>query len=154
MTTSRGPTSAFFQALERLESRLETPVVPGELSGWANAARAAADEAARAFDETVSGVHDRMYKDIVEQDPGAQNRVDGLREEDRRLLSDLSSLLSKISTLAKSAHYIEPDESQLEEQMDAAIQYGLKFVIDSRKQERALETWYLEAFGRDRGTAD
>jgi hypothetical protein len=38
--------------------------------------------------------------------------------------------------------------------MQDLIDAGLKLVIRVRTQEQAIRTWFLEAFDRDRGTAD
>jgi len=78
--------NGFLSALAEFERCLETPVVPGELPNWANAARAACESVGRLLREKV-------------------------------------------------------DEA-------------LGFVIQARKQQTALKTWYVEAFQRDRGVAD
>lgn len=152
--TSKPPTESYFQALERLETCLETPIVPGELPQWSEDVCAAVEEVSQEFAENVLGVHAGIYQDIVSEDPGLDARVDELRRKDDRLQSQLAALASEFKALCKSANDLEPDEARLADQIDAATQHGLDFVIQSRKQEHALSTWYLEAFERDRGTAD
>lgn len=152
--TSTRPTESYFQALERLETCLETPIVPGELRQWSDDVCAAIEDVSQEFAENVLGIHAGIYQDIVNEDPGLDARVEELRKEDNRLQSQLAAIASEFHALSKSANDVEPDEAQLTDQIDAATQHGLDFVIQSRKQERALSTWYLEAFDRDRGTAD
>lgn len=144
----------FFQLLDRFETCLETPVIPGELSNWSQDASAALESVMQEFNKQVVGTHAAIFTDIVNQDPELHNQVDEMREFDEQLKSQIGDLEKDVRALAEYADYAEPNEVQVESHLAGTIERGLKFVIAARKQEHALTTWYLEAFERDRGVAD
>lgn len=144
----------FFKLLDRFESCLETPAVPGELSDWFQETNAVLHEVAWQFAEQVHGTHTAILQDILNEDPELHSRVTEMREVDERLRSELIELKSKIRALTEYADQTDLEETQLHSQLESTIERGLKFVIDVRKQEHALTTWYMEAFERDRGIAD
>ena len=148
------PNAALFEALAEFEKSLETPVVPGELTSWVDQARDALSRVHRELDEHAAANHTEIFDDIVRQDPSLYDRVDQMREEDRQLIVRLQEFEQRLAGLSQAAFEAEPDEGQLSDRIDAAVHHGLKFVIDARKLEHALTTWYLEAFERDRGLGD
>lgn len=153
MNTARS-NERFFNLLDRFESCLETPAVPGELSDWFQETNDVLHEVARQFGEQVHGTHAGILQDILNEDPELHSRVTEMREVDERLRTELIELKSRIRALTEYADQTDVEETQLHSQLESIIERGLKFVIDARKQEHALTTWYMEAFERDRGIAD
>lgn len=142
------------EGLERLETALETPLVPGELERWVGDVQSALDETAALLERQVGTVHQEEFNEIADEDPELFARVKLLQEEDRKSSEQLEKLRHRAEQLAIIAASIEPDEAELEEDVNAFIEQGLAFVIHVRKQEIAIATWLQEAMERDRGTAD
>lgn len=141
-------------AVERFESCLEEPVVPGELPEWAANAYAACEAVAPHLRHEIDQVHPKLFREIQQEDPSLGTRIEELRQADTELTQRLSDVDHALSELRSAASIAEPDESRIEAQLDAAVKSGLDFVIALRKQETAIATWYVEAFQRDRGVAD
>ncbi len=49
---------------------------------------------------------------------------------------------------------VEPDEGQANNHVQALIDEAMAFIMRARKQEVAVQTWYVEAFNRERGGGD
>lgn len=140
-------------AIERLETALVMPVVPGELTTWAANVR-------QAFDETIAvwearrAADDQNLKEIGEQDPELLYKVEQLkaeREEAWRHAQEVSEMIGRIEHRAEA---VEPDERLAQKQLEDTVARGLDFVIRLRKLDAELTTWLLEAFQRDRGVGD
>jgi hypothetical protein len=141
-------------ALQTLEKRLETPIVPGELTSWANEAAAALRALERDLREQVEETHPRQYREIHRQDDGLARRVEQLQEQDGHLLELLVDVRRIADELKNNADQIEPDEALAADAHAALVEKGLQLVIAARMQEEAISTWYVEAFSRDHGDVD
>ena len=49
---------------------------------------------------------------------------------------------------------LEPDEEKAQKHTKTLVDDGTAFLTRVRKQEAAVQTWYVEAFNRDRGAVD
>lgn len=141
-------------ALDRLESALETPVVPGELPDWFDRVRETCAEAGSELEIDISGPHEELFAEILAQDMALAARVEAMKENDQRLLKMHHDLSAAIEQLCDRAEAVEPHESKIDQQTTRIIDEGLAFVLEARKQEKAIEAWYVECFNRDRGVAD
>jgi hypothetical protein len=145
---------ALAEALGALETALETPMVPGELDGWAGALRDAAENLQPLLGRRITTAHRESFSQIEATDPELIRRVENLKTEDERIQRDFQALSDRIADLAARAPDAEPDEGTLDQQVSELVDEGLAFVIRLRKQEVALRTWLVEAFQRDRGPVD
>jgi hypothetical protein len=139
--------------LKAFEEALITPFVPGEIDGWlTTTARSFADldTALRQLAED----HRRQLKEMQRQDDEIAARVAKLREEEQALLERLDRLAWHIKGLKKREGNGEGETQKLDLSAERLVEEALKFVIDVRKQEAAVTTWFMEAFQRDRGVAD
>ncbi|REJ70074.1 MAG: hypothetical protein DWQ31_02330 [Planctomycetota bacterium] len=152
--TDKNENCELSEALKELEICLETPVVPGELESWAHAANAACEAVGIPLRNAVEDAHPEVFRQILQQDPELAQRVEELRSEDQVLLRQFDSLKRQLHRLATQASAVEPRESRLDSQLSDVTKEGLAFVINTRSQEQALSTWYVEAYNRDRGIGD
>lgn len=141
-------------SLERLETCLETPHVPGELPSWAAAVRKAVADLGPCLKQQISELHHQDFGEISKQDPGLLSRVEQLEAEDAEIADEYQQLTHLVEKIVDSASRIEPDEQRLEPIVEECVERGLSFGLHVRKQETAIKTWLLEAFDRDRGTVD
>lgn len=146
--------SAFIDALERFEVCLETPLVPGEMEGWAESLRNAYHELAPVLRHHLSTVHYPMLKQIATEDPELLCHTEEMKRADHATLETFGRLQQWIEQLPDVAAKIEPNEKRLEEHIGSLIHDGLELVMHIRKQETVLSTWHQEAMFRDRGTVD
>lgn len=142
------------QALERLETGLQTPVVPGELPNWAEEVQAAFREVDEQLRLQIEQCHPDQFAQIEQDDPGLSPRVEELRTEDDVLRRELEELRPLIDALAEGAPRVEPDEGLAERSLERTIRQGLALVLRARRQEVAASTWLVESLDRDRGVAD
>jgi hypothetical protein len=147
-------TTQLADVLQTLEKRLETPVVPGELSSWASEAAAALRQVELELREQIAETHPRQYREIHRQDEGLARRVEQLEEEDCRLVGLLDEVRRIADELKNNADQIEPDERLGADAHAALVEKGLQLVIAARMQEEAISTWFVEAFARDHGEGD
>ncbi len=141
-------------ALESLEKRLETPIVPGELSSWVDQAVSALDEVSQLLKRHITENHPKQLNEILVQDKGLAARVEQLQEADVALVEQLVEVRRIADVLRANSERLEPDEAPAEDLNQALVDQGLQLIIEIRKQESAISTWYLEAFHRDRGVVD
>lgn len=144
----------FLTALAQFEKCLETPVVPGELPTWLQSTRKTGDEVGQLLKYEINEKHDPMLREMFREDPELARRVEELKAKDKDLLSQWDGLHHDLDRLYEMAEQAEPHEEKLDEHIERFTTEALKFVIDARKQDNALTTWYMEAFTRDRGIAD
>jgi DNA repair exonuclease SbcCD ATPase subunit len=142
------------EALESLEKRLETPIIPGELMEWTDAVTEAVVEVEKHLVGQIEEAHPKQLAEMREQDEGLAPRVEQLEQADaalRQKLADVGRLARKLRDVAEK---IEAEEHRFAEATAALVEKGLDLVIAARKQEAAIATWYMEAFERDRGVVD
>ncbi len=146
--------SKFLDALARLEWCLETPVIPGEMERWTTNVEEAFNQVEPLLVDEIENQHPKKMKQISKEDPGLLHRVDSLKEQDQVLLKDLEQLRTKLDQLSNKAEAVEPDEARIEDKIGKFVDSGIAFIIASRKQEVAIDTWLMEALERDRGIVD
>jgi hypothetical protein len=142
------------EELERLETALDSPQVPGELLGWATMVRKNFDEAAKAILRQIESVHPDQLQEIEGQDPELLARTRQLREDDRSHQGWCRRLSAAFADFEAKATRAGADEKQVVEQQQALLEEGLRFVTHVRKQETAIRSWLQEAFERDTGQGD
>ena len=142
------------QALERFESHLDTPIVPGELPDWLRSIQRGCQRARIALIREFDEVHPELFNEIEEQDPGLIQRVEQMQDTDGDLWKRCLEIESLWQTMGPRAEQAEPHESQLHPRIDELTGRSLKWIVDVRRQEQTVKTWYVEAFQRDRGVVD
>jgi hypothetical protein len=143
-----------FSSLERFEASLETPVVPGEMLDWLETAQQLCREVDSLVRREIDEKHPQTLQEISRQDVSLTPRIDELKANDVELLGKWNEMVQKASALYNKADQAEPNEAKIDSPIKRFGDDALKLVIETRKQESALETWYMEAFDRDRGVAD
>jgi hypothetical protein len=140
--------------LEAFETSLATPVVSGELAVWSDHVREAWAKLSLRVHDDVATQHVRQFDEITTQDSELFAQVDKLKAEDEALEAQRQSLDQLVGRLANLAPLVEPDEGKFHAFMAQLQKDGVDFVSRVRKQLVAVQTWYVEAFNRDRGVAD
>jgi hypothetical protein len=141
-------------ALETFETSLATPIVSGELTVWSDHVRAAWTRLLPLVRKQLTKLHPKQYDEITGQDPELFAQIDKLKAEDAALDECSRGLDQTTERVAKLAPLVEPDERKFSEHMAHLQKHGTEFVARVRKQQVAVQTWYQEAFVRDRGVAD
>lgn len=152
--THPDPKAELLITLEAWETALDTPVVSGELQAWMEQVQSAWQDVASKVEQHAGELHPRQLKQIADQDPELIPQVEKLKAEDEEIQKDRESLERRLSTLAEHAPDFEPNEEKIKQHVEALAKHGISFVNRVRKQEVALDTWFMEAFQRDRGVAD
>jgi hypothetical protein len=142
------------EALEFFEKCLETPAVSGELPQWCENANTACSELKAQWIKESGDSHGRMFHDILTEDPALATRVEAMRETDEQIHKQIDEVQTYLNHLCGISDEVEPDEAKVEEYVDKAAKKGMSLVFETRKQETAITTWYIEALERDRGTVD
>jgi hypothetical protein len=141
----------FRDALQLLETALETPRVSGELERWIANVQKNIEAIASLLPKQIARQHAVRLRQIAVDDPQLSAEVERLKCGDETARGQFDKLQQRTSQLTHRATKVEPDESQLEEQLVELTALGLAFVIHARKQEIAIETWQQEALYRDTG---
>ncbi|MFT5328149.1 MAG: hypothetical protein ACI8P0_006061 [Planctomycetaceae bacterium] len=146
--------SALIDAVERLEVSLHSPVVPGEMIGWADSLRKAVSDLHSPLNEQLNQVHHRAIKQIAVEDPELSARAVHLKHTDEQNIQTFERLLTQVSNLPERVSQAEPDEGSMMTELRETIDDGLEFVLSVRGQETALSTWMNESLNRDRGDGE
>ena len=141
-------------AIDQFETNLVTPIMPGELASWAEQVHSAWTEAATQIQHHVKHLHPRQFEAIAEQDPELLPRVELLKAEDEAIEDHLASFSQAVAQTAEHASKLEPDVEKAQKHIQSLIDDGLSFLARVRKQSVAVQTWYVEAFNRDKGAVD
>lgn len=144
----------FSKNLAELETALETPVVPGELETWVEVVHTATKNVETQLTHHIQVTHEELFIEIAEQDDELLGRLEQLREQDASLLREFDELARLVGRLRKTILETDRNETELDQAHSKLVEQGLAFVLGARTQERAIETWYSEAFLRDHGVAD
>ncbi len=139
------------EALAKLESHLETPVVPGELATWFDNVCVAFAAVKEPLQQHIQLEHPPVYKQIKRDADNLYTRVEQLQQEDLALLDEYERLNRCSEQICKLAPQAEPNEARFDEHRRTAVTEGLAFVLRVRMQERAVETWLQESLMRDNG---
>ena len=140
--------------LNRFEQRLETPIVPGELVGWLDLVGESAREVTSDLRKHVTRNHASLFDEILRHDLSLASRVDEMRKQDINLIAKLQELSNVFAELRRRSAASEPDEAAVKDDVEQAANDALRHILEVRKQEAAVTTWFMESFDRDRGTAD
>jgi hypothetical protein len=148
------PEAALKTALITLESCLLTPIVSGELVGWIGEVRKSWADVASQTHEHAKRLHPQQYEQIAIEDPELLPKTEDLKVEDDAIDIDRNEFDRLVCRIAEHAQQFEPNEERITDHTTALVADGIKFIIRVRKQEQVLQTWFVEAFLRDRGVAD
>lgn len=151
---TNNPQNDLKTALSNFETSLLTPTVSGELPAWMDEVQKSWAEASAQIHYQVRHLHPRQYEEISKQDPELLPRIELLKAEDEAIEQQREQLAQLINRIGEHAPKLEPDEEKAEKHVKALVDEGTTFLIRVRKQEVAVQTWYVEAFNRDRGAVD
>ena len=154
MATVCTPEQELRNALDAFETALATPVVAGELAAWSVAALEDWNELSAQVHYHVGHMHPRQYQQISHEDPEMLACVEKLKAEDTKIEQDREAFNRMIVRVVAHAPKFERDEEKIRVHTQHMIDAGLAFVSRVRKQEIVIQTWFMEAFNRDRGVAD
>jgi hypothetical protein len=145
---------ALKMALDRLETSLVEPVMAGELIDWVRDVQDAWNEAAEHVREHVVEIHPRQFQEMASEDAELLPRTEKLRSDDEAIGEDLEEFARTLHRFAEHAPKFEPDEEKIAKHTRDLVDEGIELITRVRKQEAAVQAWFLEAFTRDRGVAD
>ena len=141
-------------ALTNFETSLVTPIVSGELATWIEAVQNGWSEASAQIHYHIKHLHPRQYDEISKQDPELLPRIELLKAEDEAIEQQREQFSSVVSRVSQHAPKLEPDEEKAQKYTKTLADDGTAFLGRVRKQEVAVQTWYVEAFNRDGGAVD
>jgi hypothetical protein len=145
--------SEFRDALQSLETCLETPRVSGELERWMADVQRNVESIGKLLQKQIERQHAARLGQIAVEDPELNAAVEHVKTGDDETREQFENLRERTNRLAAKATKVEPDESRLEEDVVALTALGLAFVIHARKQEVAIDAWQQEALYRDTGVS-
>jgi hypothetical protein len=140
--------------LSTFETSLLTPTVSGELASWLEEVQKSWDQASTEIHFHVKHLHPRQFDEISKQDPELFPKIEQLQAEDEAIEQQRELLAQLIGRVGQHAPKLEPDEEKAEKYTKTIVDQGTAFITQVRKQEVAVQTWYVEAFNRDRGAVD
>ncbi|MGD9632416.1 MAG: hypothetical protein AB7G28_02180 [Pirellulales bacterium] len=141
-------------ALEQFENCLIAPVMAGELLNWTSEVQAAWCDCVAQVREHLRELHPRQYKQISKEDPELLPRTEKLQDADANLEEDCEEFERTLHRFAEHAPKFEPDEEKISSHVRSLVDGGVALVTSIRKQEAAVQAWFVEAFNRDRGVGD
>jgi hypothetical protein len=141
-------------ALTSFETSVTTPVVSGDLADWMEKAMKTWTEASSQVLFQTKHAHPRQYEEISTADAALLPRVEALRAEDQAIEADREALHQRMSRIGRQVPKLEPNEIKAQPHLEKLLDEALAFVARVRKQEVAVETWFSEAFNRERGGGD
>jgi uncharacterized protein (DUF3084 family) len=141
-------------ALTKFETSLLSPTVSGELATWLEEVQKSWEEASAQIHYHVKHLHPRQFDEISKQDPELLPRIEQLQAEDAAIEQQRAQLSQSIGRVGQHAPKLEPDEEKAQKYTKTIVDHGTAFLTQVRKQEVAVQTWYVEAFNRDRGAVD
>jgi myosin heavy subunit len=128
--------------------------VPGELSDWCGEVKTAWSAAVSLVRHHARELHPQQYQEMSSEDPESLPRTEKLQEDDRSLEEECDEFERALDRFVEHAPKFEPDEEKISKHAQTLIEAGVELVTKIRRQEAAVQTWYVEAFTRDRGVAD
>lgn len=140
--------------LSAFETSLATPVVSGELAEWVGAVEKSWAEASAQVHYEIRHRHPRQYEQMSKEDPELLPRVEQLQGEDAAIEQEREKLSHTVARTAQHVPKLEPDEERAQQHTKKLVDEGMAFIARVRKQEVAIQTWFVEAFNRDRGAVD
>jgi hypothetical protein len=152
--TSSAADEALKASLSALETSLATPVVSGELVEWLTSVRSAWAQASAQIDACLHRAHPAQFDEIGGADPELLPRVEQLQTEDAAIAQNCQAFGQAVARTADHVPKLEPDEEKAAQHVKKLVDQGMALVTQIRKQEVAIQTWFIEAFNRDRGSVD
>jgi hypothetical protein len=150
-TQQAAPENALKDALTSLETTLATPVISGELADWIKGVQKAWTEASGQIHYSVKHSHPRQFEEIGSADPELLPRIEQLQAEDTAIEEDRERFATSIKRSTEHIPKLEPDEGKAQQHTKKLVDEGMAFITRVRTQEVAIQTWFVEAFNRDRG---
>lgn len=141
-------------ALSALETSLATPIVSGELSTWLEGVEKSWRTASALICDGAQHGHVSQLEQIGTADPELLPRVEHLQAEDAAIERDRHVVDQEVSRAVAHVPKLEPDEAKARHHVKKLVDGGMALVTRVRKQEIAIQTWFVEAFNRDRGAVD
>jgi hypothetical protein len=154
MHESSDPRSDLRIVLADFETALETPIISGDLAAWIDELQQAWEEASAQVHYHVKHLHPRQFDEMAKQDSELLPRIDLLKGEDKAIETQREQISHAIRRVAEHAPRLEPDEEKAQQHTKTLIDDAMAFLARVRKQEVAVQTWYVEAFDRDSGAVD
>jgi hypothetical protein len=142
------------EALTSFETSVATPIVSGELPDWTDKVQKSWSEASARVHDHVKHLHPRQYQEISNEDPALFQQVELLKAEDDAIEQEREKLNQSVTRVATHVPKLEPDEGKANNHVQKLIDESMAFIMRARKQEVAVQTWYMEAFNRERGGGD
>jgi hypothetical protein len=146
--------AALNEALMRLERALLTPVIPGELEDWVQAAQTATAALAEPLQRYVQSILHPQYAEIAKTDPEMLTHVEQLIAADKTILAGYQQFLSTMGDLVQRAPTAKKDETKVSALLAQVEKDGTALILGIRKQQAAASAWLDEALYRDRGPVD
>jgi len=143
-----------FERLERLERAVYVPMVPGEVAQWLEAVATAANEVEETACEYFRTVHPGIFRQIAEQDPEQNPRVQILEQEDEEICTCLRAFVEFAEKLHGAGAQVELDERLIAGATKELSDRAVAMVQRIRRHETEISTWHVEAMLRDRGAVD
>jgi hypothetical protein len=155
MRTSQPLTEAYlFERLEALERAVNVPIVSGEVGNWLSSVLSAARDVEETTCGYYSSVHPDLFRQIVENDPGQNSRVQTLEQEDEEICNGLHEVVEFARKLDVAGDAVEPDERLIANATNELSERLISAILRVRKHETQISTWHVEAMLRDRGDVD
>jgi hypothetical protein len=146
--------SALRDALASFETSVTTPVISGELSDWMEKLRKSWSAASMQMKVHAQALHPGQYEEIAAADAALLRQVELLKAEDEAIEKDRQKFDQTIVRMAEHLPKLEPDEAKAQPHIQSMMDQGIALVTRVRKQEVAVQTWFAEAFNRERGGGD
>jgi hypothetical protein len=141
-------------ALTSFETNLVTPVVSGELADWIEKMKKSWSTASASVHYHTKHLHPRQYEEISQADPALFQQIELLKAEDEVIEQEREKINQAVTRVAQHVPKMEPDEAKAQPHVEGLMNDGTSFVTRVRKQEVAVQTWFSEAFNRERGGGD
>ena len=141
-------------ALTAFETSVTTPVVSGDLAEWAERAKRTWAEASAQIERQTRELHPRQYEEISNADAGLFQQIELLKAEDEAIDKERERLNRTLLRVGEHIPKLEPDEGKAEPMVESIVEEAVAYVARVRKQEVAVQTWFAEAFNRERGGGD
>jgi hypothetical protein len=141
-------------SLASFETSVATPIVSGELPDWADKIQKAWSEASAQVHYHVKHLHPRQYQEISNEDPALFQQIELLKAEDEAIEQEREKLNQSVTRVATHVPKLEPDEAKANNHVQNLVDEAMTFIMRARKQQVAVQTWYVEAFNRERGGGD
>jgi hypothetical protein len=141
-------------ALAALETSVTAPVVSGDMADWAEKVGKSWTEASTQVHFQLKHSHPRQFEEIASADAALLRQVELMCTEDEAIEADREELSQTISRMTQHIPKMEPDEAKARPHIEALMDQAVSFIARVRKQEVAIQTWFAEAFNRERGGGD